>query len=236
MKKKAVFFTLIELLVVIAIIAILASMLLPALSAARNKTKTISCMNNLKQIAYIGHEYNELFDDYILPSVYGPSYWGLVLRKADLLLGQPTFYKAGYLTLTPDWMYPKILSCPGESLPFIRTGFETEYFTRLDDGRTYHFSLNLEFCKIISDTKNTEDFFKLAKVKKPADVMNVTEVKHTDNVNSYYVALYEYKDKVTEVIHRHNGMVNTLYFDAHVGRHKVPYRPQFYFHSTSTAL
>ena len=42
-------FTLIELLIVIAIIAILAAMLLPALNKARNKAKSVTCTNQLKQ-------------------------------------------------------------------------------------------------------------------------------------------------------------------------------------------
>src|ERR1035437_973906 len=68
MHTQARGFTLIELLVVIAIIAILASLLLPALVMAKVKAQTAQCTSNFKQLQLAGVMYNSDFQDYMAPN------------------------------------------------------------------------------------------------------------------------------------------------------------------------
>lgn len=61
-------FTLVELLVVIVVIALLAGMLLPALSSARRSGESTSCRNSLRQVALMHIQYTHVFDDRFCPA------------------------------------------------------------------------------------------------------------------------------------------------------------------------
>ena len=134
-------FTLIELLVVIAIIAILAAMLLPALSAARERARSANCIANLKQIMLADSMYAQSNKDYRANCGYanyayefrstyykGSLAWNYAFPPDMLILG-------GFMGTAPataadkDATAERFFKCPSDSVNFNKESAGSQVFT-----------------------------------------------------------------------------------------------------------
>ncbi len=221
--RNSCWFTLIELLVVIAIIAILASMLLPALSKARERAQSIQCISNQKQIGLQITTYLDDNLDWYPLAEFRTAASGTITSWVTLLAeyqfpGQsqldiyanhvPYHTQSGYAEKRRKFA---IYSCP-TAVWIYSDDFTVEGLSLQNKCRASNYSCNFSLFGNVTDA--THKPRRSTKVKQPSRSGLIFDGnKPCYNPSNYYYIKLDVTTKGIE--YRHTGSCNTLFADGH---------------------